>query len=138
MTRQRKVILEEIKAQRTHPTAEDLFKRVQQRLPNIGLGTVYRNLDTLCSHGYVRRLGGSSRQQHFDGDTSSHLHIRCVCCDRIDDVFSVDLANAIDAAARETDFEVTGQEIEFVGVCRECRAAEVGCRGKTNGRCGRG
>ncbi|MGB5882784.1 MAG: transcriptional repressor, partial [Desulfobulbales bacterium] len=45
LTSQRQVILEELQKVTSHPTASDVFDMVRKRLPRIGLGTVYRNLD---------------------------------------------------------------------------------------------
>ena len=47
MTRQRMVILEELRKVKTHPTADELYAMVRTRMPRISLGTVYRNLDFL-------------------------------------------------------------------------------------------
>ena len=44
MTRQRAVILEELRKLTTHPTADELYQIVRARMPRISLGTVYRNL----------------------------------------------------------------------------------------------
>ncbi|MBC2744327.1 MAG: transcriptional repressor, partial [Desulfosarcina sp.] len=48
MTRQRRVILEEIRRYNNHPAADEIYERVRKQLPRISLGTVYRNLDVLC------------------------------------------------------------------------------------------
>jgi Fur family ferric uptake transcriptional regulator len=40
MTRQRKVILEELRRVNNHPSADELYERVRERLPRISLGTV--------------------------------------------------------------------------------------------------
>ena len=42
MTRQRAVILEELRKLKSHPTADELYSIVRERLPRISLGTVYR------------------------------------------------------------------------------------------------
>ncbi|HSM74917.1 MAG TPA: transcriptional repressor, partial [Desulfobacterales bacterium] len=51
MTRQRRVILEELRRMNTHPGADEIHEVVRRRLPRISLGTVYRNLDILCELG---------------------------------------------------------------------------------------
>ena len=51
MTRQRRVILEELRNVNTHPSADEVYEMVRKRLPRISLGTVYRNLELLCSQG---------------------------------------------------------------------------------------
>ena len=40
MTRQREVIIEELKKVRSHPTADEVYRMVRRRLPKISLGTV--------------------------------------------------------------------------------------------------
>lgn len=62
MTRQRAVILEELRKTATHPTADELYSIVRRRLPRISLGTVYRNLDFLADSGEIRPSG--NRRQH--------------------------------------------------------------------------
>ena len=45
MTRQRQVIIDELRSVTSHPTADDVYDMVRRRLPNVSLGTVYRNLE---------------------------------------------------------------------------------------------
>ncbi|MGE5577510.1 MAG: Fur family transcriptional regulator, partial [Syntrophothermus sp.] len=53
MTRQRQIILEELKNVTTHPTADEVYEMVRRRLPRISLGTVYRNLELLAEEGII-------------------------------------------------------------------------------------
>ena len=80
MTRQRAVILEELRKVKTHPTADELYSIVRERLPRISLGTVYRNLDFLADTGEIRRLEAAGTTKRFDGDISWHQHVRCIHC----------------------------------------------------------
>jgi Fur family ferric uptake transcriptional regulator len=68
MTRQRKVILEEIRKTDSHPTADELYQRVRQRLPHVSLGTIYRNLETLAASGLIQKLEMGGSQKRFDGN----------------------------------------------------------------------
>ena len=88
MTRQRMVILEELKKVRTHPTADELYAMVRARLPRISLGTVYRNLDFLAETGEILKLEAAGSIRRFDGDIRPHQHIRCTNCGRVGDVMS--------------------------------------------------
>ncbi|MBP3730886.1 MAG: transcriptional repressor, partial [Mailhella sp.] len=56
MTRQRRVILEELRRDGSHPTAEELHARVRRDMPCVSLGTVYRNLEHLAASGEAVRL----------------------------------------------------------------------------------
>ena len=55
MTRQRKVILEELCKVDTHPSADEVYALVRKRLPRISLGTVYRNLEILAESGDIQK-----------------------------------------------------------------------------------
>ena len=56
MTRQREVILEELRKVNTHPSADEIYEMVRKRLPRISLGTVYRNLEILSKSGDIKKL----------------------------------------------------------------------------------
>jgi Fe2+ or Zn2+ uptake regulation protein len=120
-TRQRQVILEELRKLSSHPTAAEVYEIVRRRLPSISLGTVYRNLDLLARMGTINKLEMSGAETRFDGDATQHDHLRCTHCGRIDDAPSV----ALDlSAAAQHDFrgyEVHGHRLEFIGVCPDCR-----------------
>ncbi|MBW2321808.1 MAG: transcriptional repressor [Deltaproteobacteria bacterium] len=85
MTKQRQVILEELRQLKTHPSADEIYKVVRRRLPRISLGTVYRNLEVLAKMGEIQKLELSGSIKRYDWNTNKHYHIRCVRCDRVDD-----------------------------------------------------
>jgi Fur family transcriptional regulator, ferric uptake regulator len=121
-TRQREVILEELRKLRSHPTAVGLYEVVRLRLPNISLGTVYRNLERLAAAGEIRKLELGGAQARFDGDLDCHDHIRCVCCGRVDDVRDVSLR--LPCGGEDCGgYEVLGRRLMFYGLCRQCRSS---------------
>lgn len=124
LTNQRKVILEELRAVTSHPTADELYRQVRKRMPRISLGTVYRNLEVLSSLGLVRKLENAAGQKRFDGDMSPHHHIRCELCGKVGDIFHVEDIPGL-TEKLETPFQVTGYSIEFSGICPECQAKLV-------------
>lgn len=123
LTNQRKIILEELRAVTTHPTADEVYGMVRKRMPRISLGTVYRNLEVLSVLGLVRKLENTAGQKRFDGDISPHHHIRCDVCGKVGDIF-----DAVDTSGIEhdvsTNFQVTGHTLEFTGICPDCQAAQ--------------
>jgi len=84
-TRQRRIILEVVRATDAHPTAASVYRRVRRRLPRVSLATVYRNLRTLAAEGFVAERADPSGAR-FDGNTAPHDHFTCVACGRIYDV----------------------------------------------------
>jgi Fe2+ or Zn2+ uptake regulation protein len=129
MTGQRRLVLEELRRNSTHPTAEDLYLKVKRRMPHVSLGTIYRNLEVLTEAGLARRVGPAADQMRFDACVENHYHIRCTSCGRVDDV---ELAGrpAIEAEiARLTEYDVSGCSLEFLGLCPSCRKGNGGHRG---------
>ncbi|MEW6672019.1 MAG: transcriptional repressor [Thermodesulfobacteriota bacterium] len=120
MTRQRQVILEELRKVKTHPSADELYEKVKKRLPRISLGTVYRNLEILTRLGEIQHVEIGGAMKRFDGNPRNHYHIRCLGCARVDDLAIDPLKQVEDALSGRTDYRITGHRLEFVGLCRKC------------------
>ena len=122
MTRQRKVILEELRKVRTHPSADEVYEMVRRRLPRISLGTVYRNLEILSKSGEIQKLEPGSSLKRFDGNPDTHHHIRCAQCGCIADA-DLDVEIKIhDGHKHNADFRIIGHRLEFIGICPACSA----------------
>jgi Fur family ferric uptake transcriptional regulator len=121
MTRQRRVILEALRDTTTHPSADQIYTCVRQKLPHISLATVYRNLEALSARGEIQTIAWAGTLKRFDGAVHHHYHILCPVCGRLDDLpLPVD-ATLDDQAQTVTDFQVTGHRLEFSGICPTCR-----------------
>lgn len=116
-------------AVRTHPTAEEIYHAVREKLPRISLGTVYRNLDVLSASGLAQKIEMCGCQRRFDGRVDQHYHIRCVRCGKVDDLTDKPV---IKMKINSTCYEVLGHRLEFVGLCLSCRPASKD--GKTHGQ----
>jgi Fur family ferric uptake transcriptional regulator len=121
MTVQRRVILEEIKKVKTHPSADELYLAVRRRLPDISMATVYRNLETLAEHGLIRRLWEVGAPRRYDGELAEHYHIVCERCGRVDDVSLQAVDGFLDEVRRASDYDVQGYRLGFFGLCPNCR-----------------
>ena len=133
-TEQRRVILEELGKAKTHPTASEVYERVRERLPQISLGTVYRNLDVLARSGRIAKVVDSDSASRFDADLSDHYHVRCTQCGRVDDVTDFECSLSLEPPRFLGGYEVVGHRLEFLGVCRECRRKRER-RGAGHGEC---
>ena len=124
MTNQRRVIIEELKKVTSHPTADEVYQMVRQRLPRIRLGTVYRNLGILSECGMIQKLELGGTQKRFDGNTQNHYHIRCIDCGWVEDVPVEPLATLEKALRGVGDYEIIGHRLEFIGLCPQCKRKE--------------
>jgi Fur family ferric uptake transcriptional regulator len=122
MTRQRQVILEELRKANSHLTADEVYQIVRRRLPRISLGTVYRNLEVLSESGVIKKLELGGTQKLFDGKAETHYHARCIRCGRVDDVPG-DLSSIISDVFRGvSDYEISGHELVLTGLCPDCKS----------------
>jgi Fe2+ or Zn2+ uptake regulation protein len=120
MTKQRRIILETLKSVKTHPTAEELFEMLKRLIPRISLATVYRNLNILIEQGLISVIILKGMPRRFDGDLSSHYHIKCSNCGIIEDVH-LDINNEqLTELKTVNDFTIHGYKIEFEGICSIC------------------
>ncbi len=120
-SKRREVILEVLNSTTTHPTVNWIYERARQKIPNISLGTVYRNLTELAREGIIAEIPVGDGYQHFDADISDHIHFRCLSCGKIFDCTSPD--NSIkDYIEKTLDCEVSTEKRLFEGKCRACRS----------------
>lgn len=124
MTKQREIVLEELRKIDVHPTADELYERVRKRLPKISLATVYRNLEWLAERELIRKIEHAGSAKRFDANLEKHYHIYCVECGRVDDFpveFPKKLAYDFDY---QTDYQVLGQRTKWFGICPQCQRKE--------------
>lgn len=122
-TNQRRVIIEELRKLKSHPTAEELYCKVKRRIPLISLATVYRNLDVLSEAGEVLRLEIAGKQKRFDGDTSPHYHLRCKECGAVEDIMPEGIESARENLEHFISGRICNARLEFDGYCRNCYSA---------------
>ncbi len=118
-SRQREAILNVLCSTKSHPTAAWIYDNVRMVLPNISLGTVYRNLALLEQDGLIRKIPVGDNHEHFDGDTTQHSHFYCKCCEEITDIF-IETEAARTQVEKETGARVDSGTYTFTGVCEKC------------------
>ena len=117
-SRQREAILNVLRSTDTHPTAVWIYEKVREQIPNISLGTVYRNLTELSQSGDILSIDVRDGQEHYDGDNSPHLHLRCKACGSLSDVsLSEDPMSAI---AKAKGFTPETTVYVIYGNCKNC------------------
>ena len=88
-------------------------------MPDISLGTVYRNLQVLREDGKILELNYGKGQSHYDGNAAPHYHFVCEKCGRILD-FSDTAAFVDDSFLAAAPGKVTSYRLECYGVCKDC------------------
>lgn len=119
LTRQRRMVYDALMGRRDHPTATDIFLRVQKKMPTISLATVYNCLDTLVDCGLVRQVNVGREPTRYCPNKQEHGHFVCTKCGH---VFDVDLSPARLAKACDlpAGYETTAVEVTLRGLCPTC------------------
>ena len=117
------LVLDAVQSLHCHATADEIYEAIARTHPNIGRGTVYRNLQRLCQAGKIRKVEVPEGADRYDHLCHDHYHVRCERCGRL---FDVDMAFMPDLAQSVRDsrgFVFTGHNITFKGICPECQKA---------------
>lgn len=120
MTKQRATILAELRSLTSHPTADEIYSLVRQKLPRISLGTVYRNLELLTETREVLKLEYAGFQKRFDGNIHDHQHVRCIVCGKVADVEHLAETPQLPESTQVPGFTVLSARVEFFGICKDC------------------
>ena len=120
-TKQKEAILKVLRSTTSHPTADWVYEEVRKEIPNISLGTVYRNLKLLRQSGEISDIDFSGTFSRFDGNPDNHYHFRCEKCGRVLDVDEPVNKEFDRRIARKTGFKISHHRLEFRGLCKECQ-----------------
>ena len=118
MTKQRAVILEVIRSDMCHHTAEEIFKLAKQKLPTISLATVYNNLHALEEEEIIRKISGDGGSDRYDKSYMPHGHLFCLSCGSI---YDLSLPNLTDMISDSCMCDVESYELKVKGICSECK-----------------
>jgi Fur family peroxide stress response transcriptional regulator len=120
-SRKREAILALIRSTKTHPGAQWVYDRLKPGIPDLSLGTVYRNINQFQSEGLVASLGVVRGEERFDGTVEPHPHVVCTRCGRVEDLpeemFSETSARL---PAEIPGFSIDIRNTVFYGLCENC------------------
>lgn len=119
LTPQRIAIFNYLKGNKSHPSAEDIYKAVIKEFPTMSFATVYNTLEALKNKKNIQEIKIDSTKKRYDPDCCNHHHLICTRCKKIVDIFE---DFKLSLPENKTDgYELLGNSIEFFGVCRECK-----------------
>ena len=123
LTPQRRAVLKAIAVSHDHATPAEIYARVRQEQPAIGLTTVYRVINLLDRLNLICRvnLGGESQGYLMRRPTGHHHHLVCSKCGRAIDFSDCGLNSLEQRMAQETKYEIDGHLLELYGRCPSCQ-----------------
>lgn len=121
LTVQRRDVFRAVLERDDHPSVDQIFESVKERIPGLSRTTVYRVLETLCHLGVLRRLHHPGATVRFDGKTTRHHHLVCRLCYRVIDIESKKVDALELSSGQRKGFLVEEFTVHFHGVCQTCR-----------------
>lgn len=119
LSHQRLKVLEFLACHLIHPTADQIYTRLQKEIPTLSRTTVYSTLNTLEEAGLIRPINIEDNEIRYDIRMEDHGHFKCESCGSIYD-FAVDL-NAV-SSGDLNHFEIRDKNIYYKGTCPTCRS----------------
>lgn len=124
VTIQRRTVFEALSARRDHPTADQVYDAVKDRIPGLSRTTVYRVLEALVDAGFVRKVHHAGGVARFDPVTHRHHHLVCEACGRLVDLDDAAVPALRLPEARGSGFRIKDYSVSFLGLCGACTRAK--------------
>lgn len=125
-SKQRGIILRVLKRARTHLTATEIYDAERNDLPNISLGTVYRNLKIMGQRGDIDVLNFDGSLARFGNNSYPHAHFKCDECDAIFDVEDPIIDEVYKELERTEGHSIFTHQLQFTGLCQNCKSKILG------------
>ena len=119
--KKRDAILQYLQGTNEHPSAETIYAQLKPQIPDLAMGTVYRNLNLFKEQGLVTSVGTVKGVDRFDANTCDHVHFICADCGAVIDLEEMQVNEALNAAAtKASGGKVESCRLSFTGYCRNC------------------
>lgn len=121
LTAQRRALLEVLAERQDHPTVDQVYEKLAEKIPEVSRTTVYRSLETLAGLGLLKRVEHPGASVRFDPNAETHNHFLCALCGSLTDLPDSALSGASQLAYVD---QASGQAEEISvlirGRCRPC------------------
>ncbi len=122
-SKQRESILDVMKENKTHPTAEEIYKLVLEKEPQISKSTVYRNINILVDLGKIRKLNMTVGPDRYDYLYKEHSHAICEKCGKIFDFYyDIDKNKISNELLKQIEKNIDINSIIIYGICEDCKS----------------
>ena len=119
--RKRDAILQYLQSVTDHPSAEKVFTQLKAQIPDLSIGTVYRNLNLFKQQGLAVSVATIKGVERFDGNTGPHVHFICQECDAVIDLMDMEIPESLKSVAEHSSGgQVAECQLCFTGICQDC------------------
>ena len=119
--RKRNAILDYLRSTKAHPSAETVYAELKQQIPDLSMGTVYRNLNLFRQQGQASVIATVHGVERFDANTDPHVHFICSNCDAVSDLMQMQIPESLSSQAEsQSGGKVEQCSLSFTGLCCQC------------------
>lgn len=118
MTKQRLLILETIRENDRHMTAEEIYMEIRKKLPTIARATVYNNLKRLTCEGKIRKLQVVGEPDRYDRNMVFHEHLICEHCGEMTDAWPGEWKEEME---KRLGITITRYHLTMYHICDACQ-----------------
>ena len=122
MTKQRRLIYSIITNSKEHLSAEEIYESAKREMPNIAIGTIYRNLNLMVKDGEIRKVEIHNATDRFDKNIKSHDHLICDECGKLKDIVIKDFDKIIEEHSVDN---ITSYDLNIHYICPECNTKQA-------------
>lgn len=122
MTKQRRLIYSIITNSKEHLSAEEIYKSAKKEMPNIAIGTIYRNLNLMIRDGEIRKVEIHNAPDRFDKNINNHDHLICDECGKLKDIIIKNFDKIIEKHSVDN---ITSYDLNIHYICPECKKKQA-------------
>ena len=122
MTHQRQVLYEVMQGMEGHPSPEEVYDRVKEKVPAISLATVYKNIHLFVESGIFRKMSLHHGSVRVEMNNEDHHHMVCSRCKEITDIGEKELGLVPTRRKLADGFLVERYSVDVIGLCAKCQA----------------
>ena len=115
----REAIFKTIASTKSHPSAKWVYDKLKDEIPNLSLGTVYRNIALFKEQGRVITVANVNGEERIDADVTDHAHFVCECCNSVYDLVNSE-QSPLEKQLLQNGFEIKRKNVVFYGICKKC------------------
>lgn len=127
ITPKRLAIIDILARELRYLSAEEVWNAMKDRFKQIGLPTVYRNLEDLSQGGLIIKIIHPDRKlyYYYCHNTNHHHHFVCISCRKVQDLEFCGVEQIIKEVEDTLKGKVVSHLFQVYGLCRECSHANA-------------
>ncbi|KAB1440112.1 Fur family transcriptional regulator [Candidatus Galacturonibacter soehngenii] len=131
-TKKRNLIISILEEAPAPLTAEEIMEIASKEI-KMSFSTVYRALNALADRNIVSKTIYQDGKLYYKIQTHSHQHVlKCIKCDECISIDACPLESLESNLCSETNYKITGHNLEFFGICPKCQSSNSNHKDSAN------